>query len=67
MSGDTPAELRKQPSFSELRKLSKHELVYKLWGEIRTNIEINAQLRAVLRETRPGQAGYAPAPQEEKI
>lgn len=39
-------EVRDLPNRSELAEMSKKELVNELWGEIQTNIELNAQLRA---------------------
>lgn len=47
------AEVRQQPSVSELLKLTKAKLAHQLWGEIRTNIELNAQLRAVRQSAQP--------------
>jgi hypothetical protein len=44
---------REQPSASELLRLSKSDLAHQLWGEIRTNIELNSQLRALRAAQQP--------------
>lgn len=46
---------RELPTRTELSELNKKQLVNELWGEIQTNIELNAQLRATMAERDAGQ------------